>query len=204
MGTAKVPVKSLYQDFYIPQDPVNVWGEFTKTGKLYQMWGYKADDLVDTKPEKPKPLPPPPEKPVDHVDPDMWYFQYLRDDQQPVKYMVMKRQQVRDYSQRGRTIEITPKKTISIYGVFRYKGRTLLLPRMENAAIHDYWYGITEVDGYGNRYVEEIPDYTTVLEESQTTIPERKVIGNSTLLDDVVHTFSRIEAKLFKARNKKG
>ncbi len=191
MGTAHHPITPTGQDFFVDMDD---WGNFTGTGQVARTQGYFLADLSDTKPpaiQKSKAVPAAPVKPTRAIadvvayvplKKEELYFQYLRVNQQPVRYQVMRRIVVRDFSKQAVDQVLTRGKngrTIKLLGTFRYKGKTYLLPVMENPDIDPfkYWYGVPEVDEQGNRIVEELPDYSDVpqtVAEVQAELPERR------------------------------
>jgi hypothetical protein len=229
MGTASYPINGYpNEDFYIPQEPHNVWGEFTRTGKPAALQGYKCSDLSDTVPPaltSPKPTPVSSPKPAlnspklesvitaqpmtdiqPQAKPDTRYFNfsYLRPDQQPVKYKLHHRIIIKDYSQQGPDVELTKANhpTLGIYGSFRpITGKTYLLLCRKGDQLFDYWYGIPEVLD-GRRIVEELPDYTDIAQAAQTTVPERLAIGRPRPSDHIVN-FATITEELFKQNIRK-
>jgi hypothetical protein len=211
MATAHHPLPPTGYDFYLDMD---AFGQFTKTGKVARTQGYPLKDLGTVKPP-PKVaratpvaeiLPPPPVvrelKPLTAVEPKTppdtksWNFRYLREDHQPVRFKVMQRVVIQDYLQKGAKVELGQGKTIAIYGTFNPGSGLRLMPKLADAVIFDYWYGIPELDSMGLRIVEELPDYTD-LRETTTTIPERKVLKTASFTDHVIDFLSKHEARLY-------
>lgn len=205
MGTASYPVPG-YPDeqFYIPQDPVNVWGEFTRTGKPAQLAGYRVSDLQSTKPPAPvkvsRPVitevTRPAVKPPAVRQPSDYHFQWLRTDREPVRYQVMYPITIPDAGKYGPPITIIRGKTIKLLGTFVDHGHTVFLPMLDNPAIplFKYWYGIPEVV-QGKRIVEELPDFSEIRQIS-TTVPEREALDTASFTDHVVYWATKFEVGL--------
>jgi hypothetical protein len=213
MGTAHYELPGGGQDFYIPQEPVNVWAEFTRTGHPSQLAGYRQSDLSD------QPMPPiaktvstaklvtdavitSTSEPMTAVVPVKvktatdYQFQYLRTDQQPVRYQVMHRLTAEDASGLGPAIEVPRGKTIKILGMFIDRGHTVLLPVLDNPDIplFKYWYGIPEVD-QGKRLVEVLPSY----DDLKTTVPtpeEKEALGTARFTDHLVYYATKLEVAI--------
>jgi hypothetical protein len=192
MGTAHHPVIPTGKDFYVTIDD---WGNFTGTGHVEQLRGYPVGDLgltrpaplvkklTDVKPPAPKTPPPPPK-----LNPEDLGFSWLRDDHQPVMYQVMLRCWARDYVKNGISRELYKGTTIAAYGTFRAYDRLLLLLRVENAGVFDYWYGIPEVSRDGDRVAEELPDLTELKEA--TPLPRPRQYNR---FDQLFHRASNFE-----------
>jgi len=226
MGTAHHPVIPSGYDFYIPQEPVNVWGEFTRTGKPAAFQGYRMGDLSPTPPPPKRPKEPAPvvdiaparlaptaqdvadRKPLTDIQPtapsytpEELHFQYLNDARQSVRYQVMQRVQMTCYGPQGNGHKevLTRGKKLNVLGTFRQPGSNrimLLIVPLDNSDPFPYLAGILEIDLLGNRNAEEIPDYTDIQTASATTIPERQALGTATPIDHLVAHATKLEVSL--------
>lgn len=209
------------QQFYMDMDD---WGEFTRTGKVAKLQGYFVGDISIDKPkiversvrvanslppasrQNITVYPPLPTRthqtsdilPVSKVPstPEAYHFRPLQQNGDAVRYRVMQRYIVQDYTYTGKAVELTKGKTIKILGSFQHKGRTFLLPELDNPAIprFTYMYGVPEIV-QGKRIVEELPDYTD-LKTTEPTIVEREYLKTVRLSDHFVHLATKLEVKL--------
>lgn len=189
MGEAHHPVPPLGEDFQIPMDPYDVWGSFTRTGKLNGCGGYKEKDLSPTPPpslqvtaaiqaadvkqlEQPTALDP------ERVDDITRTFRYLREDKQPVPYQVMAAFGSRAFLRPDAPViklhrgTLAAPRIIHILGTFRADGRIWMLPVLdEGYDPFEWYYGVTEtVDG--TRLIEKVPDSRDV-PEIQAIVPKK-------------------------------
>lgn len=165
MGNAHHPVKPLGNDFHVPMEPFNSWGEFTRTGRPAAHQGFKLKDLSDTLPPALAPNPAPAIVPKSEAKtPIDFHFKYLRDDHQPVYYQVRRRTISTSFVDPTRPkIAVAPgtlddPQRIKVLGIFWVNGNPLLLPALSGGADpFEWYYGVQELDADGNRYVEKIP-----------------------------------------------
>lgn len=211
MGTAHHPLRPLGIDFLVPMAPMDSWGEFTRSGHPAKHQGFKLGDLSDSKPPA---LPvsntpavaqnKPPEavllpKPTD--------FHYLREDQQPVYYRVLKRLDLKSLTDpEAQKITVLPgtldnPRNVKILGWFSYDGRTYLLPVLTGGADPFKWYyGIIEVGPDGRRFIEKIPDKSDVPDDGSTTDEEKRYLKSKryNVADVIVDLSSLFELTLVR------
>lgn len=215
MGTAHHPVIPTGQDFWMDMDD---WGNFTGTGLVANKHGYLLGDLSDTKPlllntVKQKPVlitevtrPTVNDNTVLPDDITYYHFRYLNEAHEPVRYKVMVPVTVFDYAKHGQMQRLTRGKTVKIIGTFQWQGRVFLLPVMDdpNIPLFKYMYGIPETMDRV-RVIEELPDFSTIIQEAATSPAERVAIKRAHPTDYVIHYATKVELlieKLFKRGNK--
>lgn len=179
MGVAHHPVKPLGNDFLVPMEPFDSWGEFTRTGRPAAHQGFKLKDLSNTPPPALKP------RPVATIAPKVkpptdFHFKYLRDDHQPVYYQVRRRTISSSFVDPSRPhIVVAPgtldqPQRIKVLGTFWVNGQQLLLPVLSGGADpFEWYYGVQETDDIGNRYVEKIPDADDFPDDGIVTADEK-------------------------------
>ena len=223
MGTAHHPVIPSGKDFYIT---LADFGEFTRTGHIARLQGYTINDLQDIPPTPYKPVKPAPimasiadvvSKPntgsttarvaIAQLDiatmkltPERMGFIWFNQQHTSVRYQVMRRVIIRDHMHRGMSAELTKGKTIAAYGTFRADGRILLLLKVSDSPIFDYWYGAPEVDIDGNRVLEEV--IQVVEDTGGTTVAERQALHRLTTRDHVLLTFAILERRFNKMKKR--